>query len=101
MAKKVTSLIIVESPAKAKKIKSYVNPGTEVLASVGHIRDLPKYVLGVNVAKDFAPNYEVPKDKKKIVDDLRKAAAKVDTVYLASDPDREGESIAWHCATWA
>lgn len=96
MAKKVTSLIIVESPAKAKKIKSYVNPGTEVLASVGHIRDLPKYVLGVNVAKDFAPNYEVPKDKKKIVDDLRKAAAKVDTVYLASDPDREGESIAWH-----
>ena len=96
MAKKATSLIIVESPAKAKKIASYVPGETLVMASVGHIRDLPKYVLGVNVAQEFAPNYEIPKDKKKIVDDLRKAAAKVSTIYLASDPDREGESIAWH-----
>ncbi len=96
MAKKITSLIIVESPAKAKKIADYVSSDTAVMASVGHIRDLPKFVLGVNVAKQFAPNYEVPKDKKKIVEDLRKAAAKVSTVYLASDPDREGESIAWH-----
>ncbi|MBQ9693154.1 MAG: type I DNA topoisomerase [Kiritimatiellae bacterium] len=96
MAKKINALIIVESPAKAKKIASYVPGDTLVMASVGHIRDLPKYVLGVNVAKDYAPNYEIPKDKKKIVEDLRKAAAKVPTVYLASDPDREGESIAWH-----
>lgn len=96
MAKKATSLIIVESPAKAKKITSYVPGETLVMASVGHIRDLPKYVLGVNVAQEFAPNYEIPKDKKKIVDDLRKAASKVSTIYLASDPDREGESIAWH-----
>ena len=65
MAKKATSLIIVESPAKAKKITSYVPGETLVMASVGHIRDLPKYVLGVNVAQEFAPNYEIPKDKKK------------------------------------
>lgn len=96
MAKKITSLIIVESPAKAKKIASYVASDTMVMASVGHIRDLPKFVLGVNISQNYAPNYEIPKDKKKIVDDLRKAAAKVSTVYLASDPDREGESIAWH-----
>lgn len=96
MAKKTNALIIVESPAKAKKIASYVANDITVMASVGHIRDLPKFALGVNVAKDFEPHYEVPKDKKKIVDELRKAAAKVSTVYLASDPDREGESIAWH-----
>lgn len=96
MAKKATSLVIVESPAKAKKIASYVDPDISVMASVGHIRDLPKFVLGVNIAQNFAPNYEIPKDKKKIVDDLRKAASKASTIYLASDPDREGESIAWH-----
>ncbi len=94
--KKSRSLIIVESPSKAKKIASYVGKDTAVMASVGHIRDLPTYVLGVNVADHFAPNYLVPKDKQKIVDDLRKAAAKASIVYLASDPDREGESIAWH-----
>lgn len=96
MAKKINALIIVESPAKAKKIASYVPSDISVMASVGHIRDLPKFVLGVDVKNNFAPNYEIPKDKKKIVDDLRKAATKVGTIYLASDPDREGESIAWH-----
>ncbi len=94
--KKNSALIIVESPSKAKKIASYVGPGTAVMASVGHIRDLPTYRLGVDVAHGFAPHYEIPKDKAKVVEDLRKAAAKAGTVYLASDPDREGESIAWH-----
>lgn len=95
-AKKNRSLIIVESPSKAKKIASYVSKETMVMASVGHIRDLPQFVLGVNVSDHFAPNYVIPKDKQKVVDDLRKATAKATTVYLASDPDREGESIAWH-----
>jgi len=94
--KKTRALIIVESPSKAKKIATYVPGDVAVMASVGHIRDLPQFVLGVNTANHFAPNYVVPADKKKVVDDLRKAASKVSTVYLASDPDREGESIAWH-----
>lgn len=90
------ALIIVESPSKAKKISTYVPQGVEVMASVGHIRDLPTFNLGVAVSNHFAPRYEIPKDKTKIVEDLRKATKKVHTVYLASDPDREGESIAWH-----
>ena len=94
--KKSDALIIVESPSKAKKIGAYVGPGTVVMASVGHIRDLPQFRLGVDVANGFAPHYEIPKEKKQVVEDLRKVAAKAKTVYLASDPDREGESIAWH-----
>lgn len=101
---KAKALIIVESPAKAKKITDYVSADTKVMASVGHIRDLPNGWMGINREKDpkdpkrtvYIPNYEVPRDKKKVVDELRKAAANVSTVYLASDPDREGESIAWH-----
>lgn len=96
MDKQQTALVIVESPSKAKKISSYVDKHIKVMASVGHIRDLPEFYLGVKVDEDFAPQYEVPKDKAKVVSDLRKAANKVDVVYLASDPDREGESIAWH-----
>ncbi len=96
MAKKNTALIIVESPSKAHKIAQYVDKGITVMASVGHIRDLPTFVTGVNVANNFEPNYVIPAEKKKIVSDLQKAASKVSTVYLASDPDREGESIAWH-----
>ncbi|MEG1479747.1 MAG: type I DNA topoisomerase [Kiritimatiellia bacterium] len=96
MSIKPKALIIVESPSKAKKIATYVGEQFIVMPSVGHIRDLPGYVLGVNVADHFTPNYVIPDDKKKIVEDLRKAAAKVPTIYLASDPDREGESIAWH-----
>ncbi len=94
--KENSSLVIVESPSKAHKIASYVGPDTKVMASVGHVRDLPTYRLGVAVSNGFAPHYEVPRDKREVVDSLRKAAAKVSTVYLASDPDREGESIAWH-----
>lgn len=94
--KKNRSLIIVESPSKAKKIATYVSKDTQVMASVGHIRDLPTFQLGVNISEGFAPNYVIPKEKQKVVEDLRKATAKASTVYLASDPDREGESIAWH-----
>ena len=92
------SLIIVESPAKVKTIKKFLGPGYLVQASVGHIRDLPKSSIGVDEANDFAPAYEIIQGKEKVVQALRDAAAKVDTVYLAPDPDREGEAIAWHVA---
>ncbi|MEG1609662.1 MAG: type I DNA topoisomerase [Bilophila sp.] len=92
------SLIIVESPAKVKTIKKFLGPGYMVQASVGHIRDLPKSSIGVDETNNFAPAYEVIAGKEKIVQALRDAAAKVDTVYLAPDPDREGEAIAWHIA---
>lgn len=92
------SLIIVESPAKVKTIKKFLGPSYMVQASVGHIRDLPPSSIGVDEAHDFAPHYEIIKGKEKVVDSLREAAAKADTVYLAPDPDREGEAIAWHVA---
>lgn len=95
-AKKPHALVIVESPSKAKKIATYVDSGTEVMASVGHIRDLPTFNLGVSLTNHFAPNYVIPNEKKKVVEELQKAAKRATTVYLASDPDREGESIAWH-----
>ncbi|MGN1326105.1 MAG: type I DNA topoisomerase [Candidatus Spyradenecus sp.] len=95
-AKKPHALVIVESPSKAKKIATYVDSGTEVLASVGHIRDLPVFNLGVSITNHFEPNYIIPNDKKKVVEELQKATKRATTVYLASDPDREGESIAWH-----
>lgn len=91
-------LIIVESPAKVKTIKKFLGPQYMVQASVGHVRDLPSSVLGVDEANDFAPHYEVIDNKKNVVSELRAAAAKADTVYLAPDPDREGEAIAWHVA---
>lgn len=92
----MSSLVIVESPSKAKKITSFLSDDFTVMASVGHIRDLHKFRLSVDINNNFAPAYEIPVDKKKIVSDLRKAASKAKVVYLASDPDREGESIAWH-----
>ena len=91
-------LIIVESPAKVKTIKKFLGSQYMVHASVGHVRDLPSGSLGVDEANDFAPQYEVIDNKKNVVSELRAAAAKVDTVYLAPDPDREGEAIAWHVA---
>lgn len=91
-------LIIVESPAKVKTIKKFLGPSYMVQASVGHVRDLPASSLGVDEAHDFAPQYEVIDKKKDVVSALRAAAAKADTVYLAPDPDREGEAIAWHVA---
>jgi DNA topoisomerase-1 len=90
------SLVIVESPAKAKTVNHYLGPDFTVMASMGHVRDLPKKKLGVDVDNDFQPTYEIIPDKKKIVADLRKAARESDRVILAADPDREGEAISWH-----
>jgi len=92
------SLIIVESPAKARTLNKYLGKDYDVRASVGHIRDLPVSKLGVDVKKDFAPQYVTIKGKSKIISDLKKAAQKADKIYLAPDPDREGEAIAWHIA---
>ncbi|MCH7517705.1 MAG: type I DNA topoisomerase [Candidatus Dadabacteria bacterium] len=92
------SLIIVESPAKAKTIKKYLGEDFNVEASSGHLIDLPTSKLGVDIDNDFNPEYVVIKGKAKYLDKLKKAAKNADKVYLASDPDREGEAIAWHIA---
>lgn len=92
------SLLIVESPAKARTITKYLGPDFEVKASVGHVVDLPTNRLGVDLDRDFSPEYQVIKGKEKIVKELQKAASKAKEVYLAPDPDREGEAIAWHIA---
>ena len=90
------SLVIVESPAKAKTVNHYLGADYVVKASMGHVRDLPKKTLGVDVEADFAPTYQVIPEKKKVVAELRKAAKSSDRVILAADPDREGEAISWH-----
>lgn len=87
-------LVIVESPAKAKTIQKYLGPDFRVTSSMGHVRDLPKKDLAIDLAHDFAPVYEVT--KQKVVSELRQAIKKAEAVYLATDPDREGEAIAWH-----
>src|SRR5215813_10309748 len=92
MAKK---LVIVESPAKAKTIEKFLGQGFEVRASMGHIIDLPKKGLGVNTRKDFTPQYEVIEKKDALINELKAASKRADEVYLAPDPDREGEFIAW------
>lgn len=91
------NLVIVESPAKAKTIEKYLGKDYTVKSSFGHIRDLPKKGLNIDIAKNFEPTYEISADKKKVVSELRKAAKGAD-VWLASDEDREGEAIAWHLA---
>jgi DNA topoisomerase-1 len=93
------SLIIVESPAKARTIKKYLGAGFTVKASVGHVKDLPEHRLGIDIAHDFAPEYVPIKGKRKLLQELRAEAQKAEQVYLASDPDREGEAIAWHIAS--
>jgi len=93
------SLVIVESPAKAKTIKKILGSSFEIKASVGHIRDLPQKTLGVDVKKNYEPVYEIMPGKQKVVDELSKAAKEADWIYLAPDPDREGEAIAWHIAS--
>ncbi len=90
------SLIIVESPAKVKTIRKFLGPEYMVEASVGHVRDLPSSSLGVDEDNGFAPHYQIIPGKEKVVSELKAAAEKADTVYLAPDPDREGEAIAWH-----
>ena len=89
-------LVVVESPAKARTIANILGKRFEVKASVGHVRDLPKSALGVDVGRDFAPKYLIPKDKRKAVKEIQQAATKAESVYIATDPDREGEAIAWH-----
>lgn len=90
------NLVIVESPAKAKTIEKFLGKDYKVMSSYGHIRDLKKKDLGIDIAHNFAPLYEVPADKKKVVDELKKAAKQAEIVWLASDEDREGEAISWH-----
>ena len=92
------SLVIVESPAKAKTLGKYLGRDYQVKASVGHVVDLPKSKLGVDVTKGFAAEYQVIQGKAKVIEELRKAAKDKEHIYLASDPDREGEAIAWHLA---
>ena len=94
----MSDLVIVESPAKAKTIKKYLGSGYEVVASMGHIRDLPKARLSVDIKKKFAPKYEIIKGKEKLVKELKGLAEKSENIYLATDPDREGEAISWHLA---
>ena len=93
----MTKLVIVESPAKAKTIEKYLGKGFHVRASVGHIRDLPKSNKdAVDIEGGYIPRYVIVKEKQKIIDELREAAKDSDEVILATDPDREGEAIAWH-----
>jgi len=89
-------LIIVESPTKARKLKDYLGNKYVIEASVGHVRDLPKKNLGIDLENNYQPVYEISADKKKVVANLRKLAKTADKIYLATDPDREGEAIAWH-----
>jgi len=92
-------LVIVESPAKANTINRYLGAGFLVRASMGHIRDLPKKELGVDIKHDFKPDYKILPARKGLVSELQKSAKQCDTIYLAADPDREGEAICWHLAT--
>src|SRR4030042_5473381 len=89
-------LVIVESPVKARTIEKYLGKDYRVAASVGHVVDLPRKALGVDIARDFQPTYEVMPEKKAAVAALKKAAERADEIFLAPDPDREGEAIAWH-----
>lgn len=94
--RKKKSLVIVESPAKAKTINKYLGDDFEVAASKGHVRDLPGKKFGIDIENGWQPTYQLLEDRKEVLTDLKKRAAKADTIYLAPDPDREGEAIAWH-----
>ena len=89
-------LVIVESPAKAKTVGRFLGKEYTVRASVGHVRDLLRSQLSVDVENDFTPKYRVPNEKKEVVKELKSLAKKAEEIYLATDPDREGEAIAWH-----
>ena len=94
----MSKLVIVESPAKAKTIQKYLGKDYNVIASMGHIRDLPKSTIGVDIENHFKPKYINIKGKEALIKELKSAAKKSDTIYLATDPDREGEAISWHLA---
>jgi len=95
----IENLVIVESPAKAKTIEKFLGKDFRVISSFGHIRDLAKKNLGIDIKNDFTPEYEIPKEKAKVVGELKKAAAESKNIWIASDEDREGEAIAWHLAS--
>ncbi|MDE3078108.1 MAG: toprim domain-containing protein, partial [Chloroflexota bacterium] len=95
---KQRNLVVVESPTKARTLEKFLGRDYQVRASLGHVRDLPKSSLGVDVDNDFVPRYLIPQDKKKVVKDLKDLASSAREVYIATDPDREGEAIAWHLA---
>jgi DNA topoisomerase-1 len=92
------ALVVVESPAKAKTINKYLGRNYKVVASMGHVRDLPKSKLGVDIEEDFEPSYEVIASRKKVLKELKDAAKESDDIFIATDPDREGEAIGWHLA---
>ena len=92
----VKNLVIVESPAKARTLNRILGRSYSVKASLGHVRDLPKSTLGVDVHNGFEPKYVIPPNKRKTVNELKEAMTKATTIYLATDPDREGEAISWH-----
>src|SRR3972149_2144829 len=91
-------LVIVESPAKARTLGKILGKSYNLKASLGHVRDLPRGQMGVDIENGFTPKYVVPKVKTKLVNELKQAARDASAVYLATDPDREGEAIAWHLA---
>ena len=93
---KGSNLVIVESPSKAKTIGKYLGPEYTVKASMGHLRDLPKSTMGVDIENGFEPEYQPLDAKADLIEELRKSAKKADNIYLATDPDREGEAISWH-----
>ena len=90
------NLVIVESPTKSKTIEKFLGKNYTVRASMGHLRDLPKSTFGVDIENNFEPEYVVVPDHKRYVDDIKREMKKAEAVYFASDPDREGEAIAWH-----
>ena len=89
-------LIIVESPAKARTIQKFLSDDYKVMASMGHVRDLPKSKIGVDVEQDFEPSYIIMKDKRSLLTQIKKAGKEAKEIFLATDPDREGEAISWH-----
>src|SRR3954454_9528123 len=92
------ALVVVESPAKAKTINKYLGRNYKVIASMGHVRDLPKSKLGVDIDEDFEPSYEVIASRKKVLKELKDAGKESEDIFIATDPDREGEAIGWHLA---
>ena len=99
MSENLKKLVIVESPSKAKTIGKYLGKDFEVKACMGHLRDLPKSTMGVKIEEDFEPEYIPMKGKEEIISTLKKAAKSSELIYLATDPDREGEAISWHLKT--
>ncbi|HBE44718.1 MAG TPA: DNA topoisomerase I, partial [Deltaproteobacteria bacterium] len=92
------SLLVVESPTKMKTLSKFLGKAFTIKATYGHIKDLPKSKMGVDIEKGFIPNFEIVKGKKKVVDELKKASTTVENIFIGSDPDREGEAIAFHVA---